>query len=233
VGEDLNEAREVYERLWYGSSAALGRGEVRIDPWLKSRPLDRRRGVTLIARLDPVVQARVETFLQEVRAVTPNQYFYRRSELHLTVFSVIPGMAAWRTRFRRWPAYRAALAETIPNHRSFSVAFRGVTVSPEAVLIQGFPADDSLEQLRNELRKSFKRHGVDDDLDRRYRIKAAHLTAVRFASPLADWRRLLTLLQAHRTTDFGQTHVRSLQTIWSDWYASADTVRVLQEYVLR
>ena len=38
--------------------------------------------------------------------------------------------------------------EVVENHGSFSVEFRGVTLSPEAVLIQGFPQSDALARLR-------------------------------------------------------------------------------------
>ena len=111
--------------------------------------------------------------------------------------------------------------------------FHGVTISPEAVLIQGFPQDDVLARLRDELRSALRDRGVGENLDRRYKIAAAHLTVMRFSNPKADWKRLLDFLRAHRETDFGETRFRSLQLIWSDWCASADTVRVLREYALK
>ena len=49
----------------------------------------------------------------------------------------------------------------------------------------------------------------------------------------ADWKHLLELLKANRMTDFGETSVTRLELIFGDWYASANTVRTLQEYVFK
>jgi 2'-5' RNA ligase len=174
----------------------------------------------------------VKTFLREAAAICPDQYFYQPAELHVTVLAVIPGSESWHEEIHRLPACRMVLDEVLKNCRALSVKFRGVTVSPEAVLIQGFPQDDALARLRDELRSALRDRGVGENLDRRYKIAAAHLTVIRFSNPKADWKRLLNYLHAHRETDFGETRFRSLQLIWSDWCASADTVRVLREYQL-
>jgi 2'-5' RNA ligase len=152
--------------------------------------------------------------------------------LHVTVLAVIPGSESWREEIGRLPACQAALDEVAKPGRAFSLKFRGVTASPEAVLVQGFPQDNILAQLRDDLRRALRDHGVGDNLDRRYKIAAAHLTVMRFSTPGADWKRLFDHLQAHRETDFGETRFESLELIWGDWCASADTVRVLREYRL-
>ena len=99
-------------------------------------------------------------------------------------------------------------------------------------MIQGFPANDALLQLRDDLRDGFRKAGLGRNLDRRYKTVTAHLTVMRFSKAEAEWERLLELLQAHRKTDFGGTCFKSLQLIWSNWYTSAGVVRVLHEYPL-
>jgi 2'-5' RNA ligase len=125
------------------------------------------------------------------------------------------------------------LDEVLKNCHGFSLKFRGVTVSLEAVLVQEFPQDDVLARLRDELRSALRARGAGENLDRRYQIAAAHLTVMRFSHPQADWNRLLDFLQAHRETDFGETRFQSLQLIWSDWCASAGATRTLRENALR
>ena len=100
-------------------------------------------------------------------------------------------------------------------------------------MIQGFPADDGLSRLRDELRDAFRKEGLGENLDRRYKTVTAHLTVMRFAEPEADWKRLYDFLETHRETDFGGTRFQTLQLIWSNWYASAGVARVLQEYPLK
>lgn len=229
---NLSQAQDIYENLWRKATAAFDRGEARLDPLLKDRSADRRRGVTLIARPDGGVCSRIQKFLRRVAEVAPHQYFYAPAEFHLTVFSIIPGSEGWRQPAEQLPEYLAALKEVLKDRPAFSVVFRGATASPEAVMIQGFPIGNALAQLRDDLRATLHRRGLGSNLDRRYKIATAHLTVVRFSSAMTSWKPLKTLLEAHRHTDFGETHVRSLQLIESDWYASAQSVRTLHEYPL-
>jgi 2'-5' RNA ligase len=232
MGGELTGAQRIYDQLWRKTSAALESGGLRVDLLLRGKAGDPRRGATLVARPSADVRKRVETFLREVAAICPGQHFYKPAELHMTVLSVIPGSELWREEIHQLPVCRKVLDKVLKNCRAFSVKFRGVTVSPEAVLVQGFPQDDALARLRDELRSALRAHGVGENLDRRYKIVAAHLTVMRFSSPQADWKRLLDFLQAHRETDFGETRFQSLQLIWNDWCASSKTVRVLREYRL-
>jgi 2'-5' RNA ligase len=232
MGDELTEAQRIYDQLWSKTSAALESGGLRVDPLLRGKAGDPRRGATLVARPNAGVRKRVETFLREAAAICPGQHFYQPEELHVTMLSVISGSKSWREEIHRLPVCRTVLDEVLKNCRAFLVKFRGVTVSPEAVLVQGFPQDNALARLRDELRSALRDRGVGENLDRRYKIVAAHLTVMRFSSPQADWKRLLDFLQAHRETDFGETRFRSLELIWGDWCASADTVRVLREYQL-
>lgn len=233
MGETLTEERGIYEQLWEKTGPLLKSGQLRIDPLLRNKTGDLRRGVTLVARPDVNVRRNVEKFLREAAAIFPGQHFYQPAELHMTVMAIISGTESWRGEIRRLPACRAVLDKVLKNGRAFPVRFRGVTISPDAIMIQGFPADDALSQLRDELRVAFRRHGLGENLDRRYKTTTAHLTVMRFSEPEADWNRLHDFLQAHRETDFGETRFQSLQLIWSDWYASAAVTRVLQEYPLK
>jgi 2'-5' RNA ligase len=232
MGDELTKAQRIYGQLWSKTTAVLEAGGLRVDPLLRGKTGDSRRGATLVARPNADVRKRVETFLREAAAICPDQYFYQPAELHVTVLAVIPGSESWHEEIHRLPVCRTVLDEVLKNCRAFSVKFRGVTVSPEAVLIQGFPQDDALARLRDELRSALRDCGVGENLDRRYKIAAAHLTVMRFSSPKTDWKQLLNYLRAHRETDFGETRFRSLQLIWSDWCASTNTVRVLREYQL-
>lgn len=232
MGKALTEAGRVYEQLWVKTSALLRSGQLQIDPLLRNHAADPRRCVTLVARPDTEVQRKVETFLQEAAAICPNQHFYQAPELHMTVMAIISGSEFWRDEMRRLPACRAILKELLRNCQPFRIRFHGVTVSPDAVMIQGFPVGDTLARLRDEIRTAFAKHGLGGKLDRRYKTTTAHLTVMRFAESGAEWRRLYNFLQTHRETDFGETRIRSLQLIWGDWYASAGVVRVLHEYPL-
>jgi 2'-5' RNA ligase len=223
---------EIYRQLWTEAVAAFERGSPQIDPDLSGNAKDLRRGVTLAFRPSPPVRATVKNFLDRLDRVAPGQYVYQPGELHVTVLSIISGTELWRGEIRRLAACRAVIAGVLQRQRAFRISFRGVTASPGAVMIRGFPSGGALEQMREELRRAFAQNGLGGQLDRRYKIKSAHMTAMRFRRADADWRRLAALLAENRDTDFGEMEISRIQLIWGDWYASADVVRTLQEYRL-
>ncbi|HVU28072.1 MAG TPA: 2'-5' RNA ligase family protein [Verrucomicrobiae bacterium] len=233
MAEELNRPQEIYDKLWREAGEAFDSGNPRLDPFLQNRANDCRRGVTLIARPDSGVRDRVAKFLQEAAQTAPGQHFYQPPEFHLTVLSVIPGSESWQGRAKRLPDYLAVLADVLKNCPAFSINFRGITASPETVMIQGFPAGGDLLRLRNDLCAALTKRGLGENLDRRYKIVTAHLTVIRFATPMKDWQSFKTFLADQRSKDFGEARVRSLQLIEGDWYASADSVRLIQEYPLK
>jgi 2'-5' RNA ligase len=232
MAKSLSQPLDTYEALWREAVDAFDNAGPRIDPFLADRAGDKRRGVTLLVRPDAEVQSRVKEFLDQIAAIAKNQYFYRPEEFHVTVLAVIPGSEFWRASIKRLPEYTAVLNRLLKERPAFSIQFRGVTASRDAIMIQGFPIGEELSKLRNDLRGALSENGLGGDIDRRYKIVAAHLTIVRFAKPMPEWKRLKTFLAAHRNTDFGETRARSLQLIEGDWYASFDSVHTLREYPL-
>lgn len=233
MGGTVTNPRRVYEQLWRKTGRLLKFSRIQIDSRLQNPAGDPRRGVTLVARPGRNVRKKVEEFLRKTAAICPGQHFYQPAELHVTVLAIISGSEFWRDEIRRLPTCRQVLAEVLRNARPFRVHFRGVTVSPDAVMIQGFPMDDALLQLRDEVRDAFRKAGLGGNLDRRYKTVTAHLTVMRFSEPEADGKRLFEFLQENRETEFGETYFKTVQLIWSNWYASSGVVRVLQKYSLK
>jgi 2'-5' RNA ligase len=228
----LKATRQTYNRLWREAISSFGRGEPQTDPNLAGRVRDGRRGVALALRPDPAVQTAADRFLRKLAAAAPGQYFYRPDELHVTVLAVIPGSEAWREKIHDLAAIHAVIGNILKRRRPFVISFRGITASPGAVMIQGFPQDGALSEIRAELRTVLRENHLGGDIDRRYKINTAHITVMRFAHARTDWKAFVDLLKANRQTDFGKTRVGKLQLLWGDWYASARTVRTIQEYPL-
>ena len=223
---------QIYEQLWRDAAAALERGEPQLDSHLPAKTNDRRRGVTLALRPAAAVLTQAKDFSDRLARDFPGQYYYRPEELHVTVLSIISGTEFWRKEIPQLVAYRAIIRDVLRRHGSFRLGFRGVTASPGAVMIQGFPLDDGLARIRDDLRQRFARAGFGSTLDRRYAISAAHITVLRFCRKDTDWPRLAARLEDSRSADFGEMRVQTLQLLWGDWYASANIERTLEEYPL-
>jgi 2'-5' RNA ligase len=231
-GETFKDTLDIYEKLWNDATSAFARGEPQIDSHLSHKPTDLRRGVTIVFRPSLSVRDKVMEYLDQLATFWPEQYFYRPEELHVTVMSIISGTEFWRREIRQLVACRAIIGDVLRRQQPFQVSFRGVTASPGSVIIQGFPLDDGLARIRDGLREAFEHTGLCSLLDRRYKISTAHMTAMRFSQPDADWKHLAALLEDGRQTNFGEMEVNRLQLIWGDWYASANIVRTLEEYRL-
>jgi 2'-5' RNA ligase len=222
----------IYDQLWSEAMMAFELGQPKIDPHLLDKANDRRRGLSLVFRLPTTVQARVKIFLDQLAADFPGQYFYQPEELHVTIVTLISATELWPQEIGDLEAFRAILGEVLSHHPPFKIEFRGVTAAPNAVMIQGFTVDDTLEKIRAELRRVFVARGFSNRLDRRYANAAAHVTAMRFCQPDSDWKHLASILKTKRQMPFGEIQVETLQLVLGDWYASANTAQTLQEFQL-
>jgi 2'-5' RNA ligase len=220
---------EIYEKLWNDAVSAFARGEPKLDPHLPNKTNDARRGVTLLFRPPADVREAIADFIGRLAKICPGQYLYQPQELHVTVLSIITMTDLWRQEMERFHRCRPIIIDALPALRAFGIKFCGVTASPDSVLIQGFPTDDGLETIRAELRNAFARSGFADMLDRRYKVTAAHITAMRFCRPGPEMERLLVFLKENRQTNFGECGIGKLELILGDWYASSDKIEIVEE----
>lgn len=223
---------EIYEQLWNEAVSAFERGEPQVDPYLADKANDLRRGVTLVFRPSPPVRDAIAGFIHEFSKVCPSQYFYRPEELHVTVLAVVSGTEEWQREMSRVEECRRVIGEVLKRQRPFKMSFRGAAAVPVGVIVQGFPMDDGLMAMRDEIRSAFARNGLGDMLDRRYKISGAHMTIMRFRERQPDLKALVSFLKENRQTDFGACEINNIQFYMADWYSSRETIRMLQEYRL-
>jgi 2'-5' RNA ligase len=219
-----------YERLWRSAVAAFEGGHVQLDPHLPHKQGDDRRGYSLIIRPAPDVARRIAAFLSEFDACQPGQYLYRPVEFHVTLLSLFTATEAYRPYFERRDAYLRAVDRALGAAPRFAIHFRGITASPGAVMIQGFPRDETFPRLREAVRRELHLAGLGDGLDQRYRIQAAHATVIRFQSQPHYMPTLRHFLSQQRGRDFGTSAVSVIQFVENDWYMSEDRVKVIKEY---
>jgi 2'-5' RNA ligase len=223
---------KIYEQLWDEAMAAFEAGKPKLDPHLPDKKNDRRRAVSLSIPLPAAVQGSIKKFFDQLAAEFPGQYFYAPEELHVTMVTLISATEHWEQEFDDVEAFHGIVREVLGRHRGFKLEFRGVTAAPNAVMVQGFTVDTTLEDIRADLRRTFVERGFPNRLDRRYPNAAAHVTAMRFCKSDSDWKRLAAVLAANRQTPFGEMRVETIQLTWGDWYLSTGIARVLEEYRL-
>ena len=172
-------------------------------------------------------------FLSSVKAIEPEHYFYPNLDIHVTVMPIISCYQGFELQQINPGDYIDLLRGCLKGLPPFSVAFRGVTASPSCIMIKGFPLDDTLEEIRNRLRKAFKHSPLEQSLDKRYPLQTAHATVIRFKEPVKKQEVILEELERFRDFDFGQFKVKELELVFNDWYQRKEKVKQLFTYRLR
>ncbi len=226
---DMSDAvhQELYDSLWRRGEEAFARGAVNPDPQLERKEEDVRRGLTVILRLDGEVARAMADFIAELKAIEPHQYYYAPTEFHVTVLSLLTCSADYRHSPEQITAYARALARGLAAAEPFAIRFEGVTATPEAVMVQGFPDRDGLNKIRNSVRAELEADRLP--IRQRYNLRGAHSTIMRFARQAKDSTRLLAILQGSRSKPFGATRVKAFELVENDWYMSNDRTRVLEQ----
>lgn len=225
-------AQQVYDRLWAEALTSFSAGSVRIDPFLLSRATDERRGITLIIRPDAAVIARIMDVIEQLREVAPEQHFYHPEELHITILSLIGVNQDFDLQKLPMAVYQSIFADVFSQVAPFKVHFRGLTASPDSILVQGYAADDALNQLRDKLREALHQAGLGSTLDRRYRTVTAHSTFMRFQAQPSNLPGLVDRLTSLREIDLGTFDVNQVEFVQNDWFMSRDRIVRLACYPL-
>jgi 2'-5' RNA ligase len=150
----------------------------------------------------------------------------------VTVLSLFTATVDHEPLLARAARYVSAVDAALRRAPPFRIEFEGVTVSPGAILVQGFPADEALDRLRDALRRALREHGLAEGVDARYRLETAHMTVARFRDRLRDGPRLAATLERARRRPFGATDVRGVSLVTTDWCMSRGVSETVKRYRL-
>ncbi|MEO6168812.1 MAG: hypothetical protein ABIO46_15835 [Chitinophagales bacterium] len=227
--EDLS---AYYNSLFDESVKAFLAGDYFIDAQINSLS-DNRFGLTLIIKIDDSIKIKIQSFIDDLKNIDPHQYYYSQSDLHVTVMSIISCYDGFSLENISVTDYIKVIEKSMTDINAIEIDFHGVTASSSAILIQGFLAEDALNNLRNNLRMNFKSSGLEQSIDKRYSIFAAHITVARFRQKIKDPPKLIHMIEENRRRDFGKMKVEQLDLVYNDWYHREDFVKQLYSLSLK
>lgn len=202
------------------------------DSLIRAPLADRRFGVTLLLRPSESVTSRIQTFLHQVKKIEPSQYYQPDSDLHITVMSIISCYEGFDLNSLDLERYYGLIEKSLDDTEPFQLSFKGITASPSCVMIQGFMKNDSLNRIRDNLRENFRNSSLEQSIDKRYAIRTAHSTVIRFTNPLNNQAALLSLLEEFRTFDFGSMTVNEMEFAYNDWCLRKERGKILKKFAL-
>ncbi|PGY12678.1 2'-5' RNA ligase family protein [Bacillus sp. AFS031507] len=184
----------------------------------------------MIGRLNGDTLTEILGFLNEGLALEPNQHFYTKEDIHLTILSIISCDDTFDIGKINKEDYITVIDNAMNSLRSFKISFKGITASPSCVMIQGFPLDDNLLRLRNQLRHSFLSSHLKQSMDERYTLKTAHSTVIRFKNPLQNNKTFIDYLHRYREYNFGCVNFDRIDFVYNDWYMTNSLVKTLKTF---
>lgn len=218
-----------YKKLYEVSIRKIENGDARMDPFIDS-PADKRFGITLLIRPPQNIKRQIQAFLDKLKQVDPSQYYYPNLDIHITVMSIISCYEGFQLDQISIPNYVDLIKESLSGIDRFEIKYKGITASNSGIMIQGFPENDNLNNLRNNLRKKFKNSDLEQSIDKRYSIQTAHSTAVRFRKKLQNKNEFLKILERYKNADFGSFEVKELELVFNDWYQRERNSKLLEKF---
>ena len=221
--------KEHYDQLYKVSRDKMSSDNYEIDPMIDS-DADDRFGLSLVIRPSIPVKNEIQKFLNELKTLEPNQYYYPNSDIHITVISVISCYSGLKISQINVSEYIQLIEESLKNEQKLTISFKGVTASPSCIMIQGFINDNSLNQMRDGLRRAFKNSKLEQSMDERYLIQTVHATVFRFREKLEQKENFLEVIENYRDYDFGTFEIDKIELVYNDWYHRKEFMTKLHEF---
>lgn len=217
--------------MWQSAYPQIQQGKVELDPYLQGKK-DARRGITLLARIQGRAAEQINAFVQQLRAIEPQQYAYPSTDFHITVMSIVSCYSGYQFDNSLAQKYQDLVNQALKGSHQFSIEFSGITASSGAVMICGFVMDNQLANIRDNLRELAKTSKLENSLDARYPIKTAHSTVFRLCHPLQNAQQFSEYLNANKTTLFGRIQVERLELVVNDWYQTQTNTSLIDSFSL-
>ena len=219
-----------YKKLYNESINKISSDNYQIDNLIDSEK-DKRFGLTLLIRPSNEIKKEIHKFLEKIKEIEPNQYYYPNSDIHITVMSIISCYNDFDMSKIDIQKYIELTEKCLLKGIDLNITFKGITASPSGVMIQGFMNNNELNDIRDRLRKEFKNSNLEQSLDKRYSIQTAHSTIIRFKTELSQKEKFLELLDKNINYDFGTFKVNKFELVYNDWYQREQYVKKIYEFV--
>jgi len=227
----MSDAKSIYSNMWRDHIDKFKHNTCDTDSLIND-PNDTRRGLTVLSYFDQGLSDNLSTFINELKATEPQQYYYPRSDFHATILSIISCISGFKLVDINQQLYVDVFQEALEGISPLKILFKGVTVSSSCILIQGFADGEQLTLLRNALRVGFEKAKLQVTIDSRYKITTAHTTVVRCLTPFNDSDKVLQVLTKYKDHEFGTLTINTIDFVFNNWYQNAAVTQVLSTKVL-
>jgi 2'-5' RNA ligase len=210
--KNLDRITADYERMWNDSRRRLRAGNIEPDPVPGDQ--SRRWGVSAIIRPAGVTLTRLAGAADELKAFAGDQQVvYGRSNLHTTVRSIERHRIDVDVNDEKISQYKEALQKILRRFRPIKVAYRGLTSDCTSVMAQGWPIDDTLQEIRDAFHAELQRRALLSGPEKAAVRQTSHASLIVFTHALAHAEKLADHVRDNRNTDYGTCEVNEIDLV--------------------
>lgn len=225
------ELEAIYQSIYDKGRNAIQNYKEYIDETIDD-PLDTRMGLTLTIR--PCIEnngkdvnAKIEEFIDELRKIDGEQYYYPQEDFHVTLLDLIVARQGFQYTTEQVDACMSIAVEAIKNVKPLEIEFKGAVASDGAILIKGYYQDE-FEMLRQKIRAEIDKSILPHD--ERYPARSCHMTVSRFRKQIKNRDKLQEKIMEYRNSYFGALKVKKIELVCHNWFDSKK--EILAEFLL-
>ncbi len=203
--------RRDYHGMWVNARSRLAEGRIQPDPG--SKETIKKWGLSAVLSPTGNIADTLVGVADELAVHTGrSQVVYDHTDLHTTLRSIEfhqPTIATDKVQ-----TYTDILHEVAQGYGPFSVSYRGLTATPTGVLAQGWPDDDSLQNLRLAFHRRLESYGLLSGPETIWLRVTAHASLVVFASSLLNPLSLVRYVEGNKHTNYGTAIYNSIDLVY-------------------
>jgi hypothetical protein len=223
---------EHYQRLWEDALSVFESGKCTADDYLAGKKQDDRRGVTLLARWPSSAIERLSPLLLDLSRRFPEHYVVPTSDLHVTILSIEPVRSGFVASPDLISSIIEAVEEIIDGEEIFRVELSGISASPPAAFVCGYPRGERLNLFRDTVKRECFKRDVGLLVDSRYTLRSAHSSVLRFILPTISPLQVAWLKKV-RTLPLGTHDLSTVELVEGDWYMRRESITLYKKWELR
>jgi hypothetical protein len=122
----VKQLEALYSKIHFENCAALADGKQTIDPILQNSNADKRLGISLLIKVAPTVTDEISTIEDEIKVMEPDQYYYPKADLHITVIDLIAAHEEFRRNDEQIEEFILLVKKAIKGIAPFELIFKGI-----------------------------------------------------------------------------------------------------------
>lgn len=210
--KNLERITSDYQRMWNESKDQLRAGDVDPDPVPDNN--SRRWGVSIVIRPTEPVLSRLTEVAKEIEKFTgTEQIIYDQSNLHTTLRSIEFQRLEVDENDEKVKQYEEALKAVVERFGPIKITYRGLTANRSGVMVQGWPVDDTLQEVREAFHNELEKRGLLGGPEETAVRQTSHASLLVVTHPLANSEGLADYVQSNRDTDYGTCEINEIDLV--------------------